>query len=405
MLSDLKKVTYLIAVVLLCSMTMVAAQGKDIVAPSVVINLPSRMLELYSGNTLIKEYSVAVGKPSTPTPIGQFTIIDMEKNPTWVPFGRDLVVPSGPDNPLGYRWMGFFELYGIHGTNEPWTIGQALSNGCIRMREEHAEELFEIVTKGTPVKVNYERIKVRIDSGGQATIGVYPDIYDRKVVSLWEVNEKLAAVGLKGVANETLLLKVIRDEADQQVPFAYTHKIKVNGKMLTERAVSSGNIRYVPIWAIAKALKSNIVWDEQTQIVWKGKQQTNGIVKGDVVYINGDSIKDLFYGDTFFNEAENCIEFDGLVVMVNGKFLGNDVEVVGGILAVPMLPLADAIGQLVTYDSVTHAFMFQGKPVPTTIIDEQPYIQITKINEYFNADLFLDTKKHVIEVTYPRQSS
>lgn len=403
MLSHWKKIIYLVAMLLLCSMTMVSAER--IVAPSIVINLPSRMLELYSGNTLIKEYSVAVGKPSTPTPIGQFTVIDMEQNPTWVPFGRDLVVPSGPDNPLGYRWMGFFELYGIHGTNEPWTIGQALSNGCIRMQEENAEELFEIVSKGTPVKVNYDRIKVRIDSRGQATIGVYPDIYGRKVVSLLDVNEKLAEVGLKGVANETLLLKVIRDEADQQVPFANIHKIKVNGKLLTEPAVSIGGFRYIPIWAVAKALKINVTWDEQTQLVWKAKHKTNGMVKGDVVYINANALKDLFHGETIFNESENCIEFDALAVMVNGKLLGNDVEVVGEILAVPMLPLADSIGKIVTYDSATQMFMIQGKQVPTTLIDDQPYIQITKINECFNAELFWNVQKHVIEVTYPGEFS
>lgn len=402
MLGYPKKVLYLV-LLLMFSMTSVYAELKDIVSPSIVINLPSRMLELYSGNTFIKEYPVAIGKPLTPTPIGQFNIIDMEKNPTWVPFGRDYVIVSGPDNPLGYRWMGFFELYGVHGTNEPWTVGQVVSNGCVRMREENAEELFEVVKKGTPVKINYDRIKVKVNSAGQATIGVYPDVYNRKIVTLWEVNEKLAEVGLKGLASDALLLKVIREEADRQVVFAKVHNIKVNGKLLMERAVTINNNRYVPVWAIAKTLKSGIIWDDKTQMVWKDKHSAPGIVRGDIIYTNEENIKELFYGDVVFNENENCLEINTLVTIINGKPLGRDAEVLGGILALPILPLADSLGQVVTYDVTTNVLMFKGQKVPISLIDDQPYIQITKINEYFKADVFWDEQKHVIEITYPGQ--
>ena len=157
-----RKVLHLTLVLMFC-MTTGYAQLKNITSPAIVINLPSRMLELYSGNTLVKEYPVAIGKIATPTPLGKFVVIDKEINPIWTPKGPESSVPSGPDNPLGYRWIGFFELYGIHGTNAPWSIGQAASNGCIRMKEEHVEELFEVVPYGTPIKITYDRIKVKID--------------------------------------------------------------------------------------------------------------------------------------------------------------------------------------------------------------------------------------------------
>lgn len=393
-----KKIVYLV-LLLMFSMTSVYAELKDIVSPNIVINLPSRMLELYSGNTFIKEYSVAIGKPSTPTPIGQFTIIDMEKNPTWVPLGRDYVVVSGPDNPLGYRWMGFFELYGVHGTNAPGSIGQIVSNGCIRMQEENAEELFEVVKKGTPLRINYDRIKVKVNGAGQATIGVYPDVYNRKVVTLWEVNEKLAEAGLKGLASETFLLTVIREEADRQVLFAQVHNIKVNGKLLMERAVTINNNRYVPAWAIAKTINAEIIWNEKEQRVWKDKRNVPGIVKGDIIYVNEESIKELFYGDVVYNGNENCLEINTLVTIVNGKSFGRDAEVIGGILALPILPLAGFLGKVVTYDTATNVLMLQGQKVPISLIDDQPYIQITKINKYFKANVFLDEQKHVIEIT------
>lgn len=394
-----KKVIYVV-VLLMFLTTSVYAELKDIVSPNIVVNLPSRMLELYSGNTLIKEYPVAIGKVSTPTPLGQFTVIEMEKNPTWIPVGRDIIVPSGPDNPLGYRWIGFFELYGVHGTNEPWTVGQVVSSGCVRMREESAEELFEVVKKGTPIKINYDRIKVKVTSSGQVSIGVYPDVYNRKIVTLWEMNEKLAEVGVKGLVSDKLLLKIIRDEADGQVVVATIHNIKVNGKMLTERAVTIGENRYVSVWAIGKALNSNIVWDEKTQMIWKDKHSTPGFVKGDILYMYDENIKELFHGDVIFNEGENCLEINNIMTIVNGKSLGREVEIVGGVLALPVLPLADGLGKVLTYDDLGKTITFEGRKIPITLIDDQPYIQITKINEYLKAEVFWDESKHVIEITY-----
>ena len=67
-------------------------------------------------------------------------------------------VPGGPGNPLGSRALYLYRdgrdtFYRIHGTTEPWTIGQAVSNGCIRMVNEHVEELYERVQLGTRVVV------------------------------------------------------------------------------------------------------------------------------------------------------------------------------------------------------------------------------------------------------------
>ena len=61
---------------------------------------------------------------------------------------------GGPENPLGARAMYLgSSLYRIHGSNEPWTIGQAVSSGCIRMRNEDVIDLYERVKVGTKVVV------------------------------------------------------------------------------------------------------------------------------------------------------------------------------------------------------------------------------------------------------------
>ena len=116
----------------------------------IMISVTDRKLVLVEGDQVLKTYDVAVGKPSTPSPRGEFQIINRVQYPTW--YGPDGPVPPGGDNPLGTRWMGLSTKgYGIHGTNAPRSIGKAASHGCIRMRQQDLEELFELVEAGTTV--------------------------------------------------------------------------------------------------------------------------------------------------------------------------------------------------------------------------------------------------------------
>jgi hypothetical protein len=125
--------------------------------PIVVIRRGSRKLYLYRNMTFVRKFSVAVGTPSHPTPVGNFRVISKEKNPTWDPPNSPWAeglgpVPPGPGNPLGTRWIGTSApAIGIHGTPQPWTVGTAASHGCIRMYMREVEWLFERVRIGTPV--------------------------------------------------------------------------------------------------------------------------------------------------------------------------------------------------------------------------------------------------------------
>lgn len=110
-----------------------------IARPNIMINRSVRRLTLFSGNAPVRQYPVAIGKPSTPTPLGNYAIATKILNPGGV---------------LGTRWMGLnFDAYGVHGTNRPWLIGQMVSNGCIRMHNANAEELFALIVVGTPVYI------------------------------------------------------------------------------------------------------------------------------------------------------------------------------------------------------------------------------------------------------------
>jgi lipoprotein-anchoring transpeptidase ErfK/SrfK len=139
----------------------------------IVINVPARRLFLVEGERMLADYPVAVGRPSTPTPRGSYRILQMAKDPTWAPRGRK-IVPPGPANPLGTRWMRVTaDGYGIHATNDPGSIGHARSHGCIRMFRADAEAVFAQVQRGTRVDIVYEL------QGWDDTIGPvnYPDLY------------------------------------------------------------------------------------------------------------------------------------------------------------------------------------------------------------------------------------
>ena len=122
----------------------------------VIVSIPDRKLAVVEDNQILDMFSVAVGAPSTPSPIGTFTIVNRIPHPTYYHPGR--VVKPGPRNPLGTRWLGLSRKgYGIHGTDQPNSIGYAQSTGCIRLRNADVERLFERVRAGDVVELHAER--------------------------------------------------------------------------------------------------------------------------------------------------------------------------------------------------------------------------------------------------------
>jgi hypothetical protein len=122
----------------------------------IVVSVEDRKLALVENGQVVKVYSVAVGKASTPSPVGTFSIKRRVANPTYHHDGK--TIPPGPGNPVGTRWMGLsIKGYGIHGTNEPKSIGRAASHGCIRMAKADLEELYPLVEVGDTVEIVGQR--------------------------------------------------------------------------------------------------------------------------------------------------------------------------------------------------------------------------------------------------------
>lgn len=133
-----------------------AQQQTQTVKRVIVVSLEDHKLALVEDGKVKRIYTIAVGKPSTPSPVGTFTIARRVMNPTYSHDGR--IVPPGPNNPVGTRWMGLsIPGYGIHGTNVPSSIGKAASHGCIRMAKKDLEELYPMVEVGDTVELIGQR--------------------------------------------------------------------------------------------------------------------------------------------------------------------------------------------------------------------------------------------------------
>lgn len=119
----------------------------------ITIDVTDRILKLDLTGHSSSTFPCAVGKPSTPSPIGSWRIVIKTINPSW--------------EVLGTRWMGLnvpWGNYGIHGTNAPWSIGNQISNGCIRMYNSDVEYVYDHAPIGTPVDI--------VGSYGQSAAGL-----------------------------------------------------------------------------------------------------------------------------------------------------------------------------------------------------------------------------------------
>ncbi len=138
--------------------------GDQLLIPKVRFNLDvgleDRMALLKIGDFIVKTYPICVGHPDTPTPFGDFRIINKLDRPDWRnPEG--ILIPYGdPANELGSRWLGIASDdipasrgFGLHGTIDPGSIGQAISHGCLRFYNEDIEQLFELLNVNVPVRI------------------------------------------------------------------------------------------------------------------------------------------------------------------------------------------------------------------------------------------------------------
>jgi L,D-transpeptidase ErfK/SrfK len=123
---------------------------------TVLVSIPDRKLVVLVNGIVVAGFPISVGADRSPSPIGEFTIMNRVSNPIY--YHEGVMIPAGRGNPVGTRWVGLSRKgYGIHGTNAPKSIGRAASHGCIRLRNRDMEKLFGMLHVGDVVKIRGER--------------------------------------------------------------------------------------------------------------------------------------------------------------------------------------------------------------------------------------------------------
>jgi peptidoglycan hydrolase-like protein with peptidoglycan-binding domain len=143
------------------------------------IDIAKHKLTLFEDGQVVKEYPVGVGKSSTPSPLGEWKVV--QKSVGW-------------GNGFGTRWMGLnvpWGIYGIHGTNKPYSVGASMSHGCIRMLNQHVEDLYPRVPAGTRVRIvengkmyprQFNPRKLKLKSYGQDVVYVQNQLKELGIV-------------------------------------------------------------------------------------------------------------------------------------------------------------------------------------------------------------------------------
>ena len=271
-----------------------AEPEKKSLEKKISINLAARSLALFEGTEKIRLYPIGPGTPYTPTPVGYYKIQSKDVNPSWTSPTTGKTIPSGPDCPLGYRWMQIQGNYGIHGTNNPDSIGHYVSNGCIRMQEKDVEALFDLVKIGTPVEITYNRVVVEKLADNTVVYYIYPDGYGWQNLSVEDVNKWLAGYGVANfVSNEEIEKKISASDGEPTY-VAKVYPLYVNGVKMKNKAVEQNGVMYLPAIDLADAVHVDLGWNDKTQKLISTLGAADGVDKKDVLYCKLADAKTLF---------------------------------------------------------------------------------------------------------------
>ncbi len=273
-----------------------AVSSKPAIQKKILINLASRSLALYEGKRKVNLYAIGAGKTTTPTQVGYYSILEKTENPSWVdPSDPQNSIPSGEQNPLGYRWMQYSGNYGIHGTNHPESIGGYVSNGCIRMKESDVEDLFSKVEVGTPVEITYNRVVVEKIPDHTITYYIYPDGYGWQPLTVDQVRQWLDGYGVGDFESDEDISDKINASDGQPTYVAKVYALSVNGMELKAKAILKNDVWYIPAVPLAEALHISLGWDREEGILTSPYGKATGCVERDTLYCNSDDVNVLYH--------------------------------------------------------------------------------------------------------------
>jgi L,D-transpeptidase ErfK/SrfK len=178
----------------------------DAPARGLVINLPELRMYDFTATEAPRVHAIAIGDVDWPTPTGSFSLGARRAEPVWyVPDSiraerpeLPAAVPPGPANPLGSHWITIgASSYGLHGTNNPWSIGRLATHGCVRLYEEVMRELFESLPAAAPLRIVYQTLKLGARDG-RLYLEAHPDWYGLEPRAYEELLGRLMVLRVRG---------------------------------------------------------------------------------------------------------------------------------------------------------------------------------------------------------------
>lgn len=204
---QLRKIVFVLGIFLLglCWMVKPAEAAEK---EAIIINKSNNQLAFYENGTLQKVFPVATGRTRNSTPEGKFSLVNKVKNRPWY---KENIPGGDPRNPLGARWLGIRvpgdwgyisgNVYGVHGTNNPSSIGTYASNGCIRMYNKDVIWLYERADKNIPVYITSS-------SSSFTALAQKFGVGAKKAVAGYETFNETLRLGSKGASVEILQRKL-----------------------------------------------------------------------------------------------------------------------------------------------------------------------------------------------------
>lgn len=349
----------------------------------IVINLPARTLYWYTDGRLARSFPVGVGRPGKDTPTGAYRIQNKAVHPWWQPPWGGNVVPPGPANPLGTRWMAFDGEYGIHGNNMPDSIGGTVSSGCIRMYNADVEWLFEQVRVGIPVNVTYEPVQVQYGSDGRKYLAVYPDVYG---YGSRPVSAVLAAAGV--------------DSSGVQVngPGLYLldAQVLVNGQPVP--AILRSGRPYVAARALANRMGAGVAWDADTRTVALDGQSVTTVLSGSTGYVDAEEAAAILGVQYQWNSPNATALLTGSPVFLNGHLLNRRGTTLEGEAYLPVRAVGEAAGATIGWDNESRQATVNGAPVRSVLQGNRAYAEASLLARALNLKVRIENDITLLEL-------
>ncbi len=423
----------------------------EVASPRLLLNLGSRTLTYFGPGGDVRTYAVAIGRREKPTPTGDYHVAVKLVDPVWWPPDGGPPVQPGPDNPLGSRWLGLsLPRYGIHGTNAPGSIGRAVSRGCVRLYDDQARELFDLVPLGTPVRIVYETVAPEAREGLGPAVSIYPDTYRRGTNALSRVLELLAGAGI-ALADETGgggdrpaggtagrpgatlpfsradLTSILAAVEAWGRPVTLYSGIRMNGELVAAPSLRWGDEVWVPVAAIEQALGVRPAGpDAGPAGAGQAASETAGAglalagpltatppVARATAVLDGRRIPAYAVNGRQFVDGTTLVRFlpgsrwsagpdlpgvDLVLVYVNGRPVGATAFVADGRTFVPLRRIAETLDHEVVWDQANRVALVNGTAVSGRLVDDRLHVPLRQVAELLGATVNWDPERRRVDV-------